>query len=191
MSLRFLSIHQRRFFSTPTFTLTDWIYVSQHILVLNIALTRLAPKAADYSLASSAAVTVAYAYPYAQVICLRWIPGDEAWPTIGLIMVIAAAVLSLVSLLTLGKRFGVRPALRGLVMTGPYALVRHPIYLSYVVSDIGYNLQEWNLVTVLVMIAGWGSLVYRVGAEERILSLDPGWVGYTSSVRYRLIPGIW
>src|SRR5262249_14974252 len=158
------------------------IYVSQHILVLNIALTRPAPKAADLSLAPSAAVIVAYAYPYAQVIYLRSVSGEEAWPAIGLIMVIAAAILNLVNLLTLGKRFGVRPALRSLATTGPYALVRHPMYLSYVVSDIGYNLQEWNLGTVLLMIAGWGSLVYRVGAEERVLSQDPGWAGYTATV---------
>jgi protein-S-isoprenylcysteine O-methyltransferase Ste14 len=87
--------------------------------------------------------------------------------------------------------FGVRPALRGLATTGPYALVRHPIYLSYIVEDIGYNLQEWNAGTVLIVIAGWASLIYRIRAEERILGVDEGWPRYASSVRYRLVPGIW
>ena len=41
---------------TPTFTLIDWIYVSQHVLVLGIALLRRTPQAHDYSLATSAAV---------------------------------------------------------------------------------------------------------------------------------------
>src|SRR5207253_10558813 len=56
------------FLLTPTFTITDWIYVLQHFIVLGIALTRPQPKLRDYSLASSMAVVVAYAYPYAQVI---------------------------------------------------------------------------------------------------------------------------
>jgi protein-S-isoprenylcysteine O-methyltransferase Ste14 len=176
---------------TPAFTITDWIYVSQHILVLGISLTRRSPAAQDRSLLSNAAVVVAYGYPYAQVIYLKWVPGDPAWPEGGLVLVTLAACLSLASLLTLGKLFGVRPALRGLATTGPYRFVRHPMYLSYVASDIGYNLQEWNFGTALLTIAGWASLIYRIHAEERVLSQHPAWPQYAASVRYRLFFGAW
>jgi protein-S-isoprenylcysteine O-methyltransferase Ste14 len=178
-------------FLTPTFTFVDWIYVSQHLLVLGIALTRRAPEAYNHSLPSSAAVLLSYAYPYAQVAYLRWVPGEPAWPSGGLLLVTLAACLSLASLLSLGKRFGVFPALRGLVTRGPYRLVRHPMYLAYVIADIGYNLEEWNFGTVLLVLAGWASLLYRMRAEERILSQDAGWSAYAASVRYRLLPGIW
>jgi protein-S-isoprenylcysteine O-methyltransferase Ste14 len=176
---------------TPTFTITDWIYVVQHLMVLVIALTRPAPLALDRSPASSAAVVVAYAYPYGQVAYLRWAPGDPAWPAAGLVLVALAACLSFTSLATLGRRFGVRPALRGLVTKGPYRLVRHPMYLAYVVADIGYNLQEWNVGTVAMVLAGWLSIVYRIRAEERVLSGDPGWTAYAARVRSRLVPGLW
>lgn len=179
------------FLLTPTFTPTDWIYVVQHFMVLTIALTRPRPKVRDYSTASSIAVGVAYAYPYAQVIYLRWSPGYVASPTVGLVLVTLAAALSLVSLLTIGRRFGVRPALRGLATTGPYRFVRHPMYLSYILGDIGYNLQEWNFVTVLLVLIGWMSLVYRVHAEEGLLSQHAEWPAYSAAVRYRLFPGIW
>ena len=179
------------FLLTPTFTITDWIYVLQHFIVLGIALTRPQPKVRDYSIASSMAVGVAYLYPYAQVIYLRWSPGHVGWPTAGLVLVTLAAVLSLVSLLTMRRFFGVRPALRGLVTSGPYRLVRHPMYLSYVVADIGYNLQEWNLVTVLLVLVGWASLVYRIYAEERVLSQHTEWPAYVGLVRYRLFHGLW
>jgi protein-S-isoprenylcysteine O-methyltransferase Ste14 len=179
------------FLLTPTFTITDWIYVLQHFIVLVVALTRPRPKVWDYSIASSIAVAVAYLYPYAQVIYLRWSPGYVASPTAGLVMVTFAAVLSLVSLLTIGRFFGVRPALRGLVTSGPYRFVRHPIYLSYVIGDIGYNLQEWNLVTLLLVLLGWASLLYRICAEERVLSRHAGWSAYVALVRYRLLPGFW
>jgi len=179
------------FFLTPTFTIVDWIYVLQHLLVLGIALTRRPPEVQDHSLPSSAAVVIAYAYPYAQVIYLRWVPGEPAWPAGGLVLVTLAAFLSIASLLSLGRRFGVFPALRGLATRGPYRLVRHPMYLAYMLADIGYNLQEWNFGTALMVMAGWISLGYRIHAEERILSQDAGWSTFTASVRYRLIPGIW
>jgi protein-S-isoprenylcysteine O-methyltransferase Ste14 len=179
------------FLLTPTFTITDWIYVLQHLIVLGIALTRPPPKVRDYSIRSSMAVAAAYGYPYAQVIYLRWSPGHVASPTAGLVLVTLAAGLSLVSLLTIGRLFGVRPALRGLVTSGPYRFVRHPMYLSYVLADIGYNLQEWNFVTLLLVVVGWMSLIYRIHAEERLLSQHSEWPAYIRSVRYRLVPGIW
>ena len=179
------------FFLTRTFTITDWIYVLQHLIVLGIALTRRHPKVRDYSIASSIAVGTAYVYPYAQVIYLRWSPGHVAWPAAGLALVTLAAGLSLVSLLAMGRLFGVRPALRGLATSGPYRLVRHPMYLSYILADIGYNLQEWNFVTLLLVLIGWMSLVCGIHAEERVLSQHAEWPAYVGLVRYRLFPGLW
>jgi len=46
------------------------------------------------------------------------------------------------------------------------------MYLSYILADIGYNLQEWNFVTLLLVLVGWASLVYRIHAEEQLLSLN-------------------
>jgi protein-S-isoprenylcysteine O-methyltransferase Ste14 len=176
---------------TPSFTLTDWIYVLQHLLVLGVALTRRAPERQDHSLLTSASIVVVYAYPYAQLVYLRWVPGEAPWPEGGLYIVAAAAWLSLASLLSLGRLFGVRPALRGLATKGPYRLIRHPMYLAYMISDFGYNLQEWNWGTALMVLTGWVALVYRIYAEERILAGDPGWAAYTARVRSRLIPGLW
>jgi len=179
------------FLLTPTFTIVDWIYVLQHLLVLGIALTRRPPKVQDISLPSSASIIIAYTYPYAQVVYLRWVPGDPAWPAGGLFLVTLAACLSLASLISLGRRFGVFPALRDLQTSGPYRLVRHPMYLAYVLADIGYNLEEWNSGTVLLVMAGWASLLYRIHAEERMLSQDARWSAYVALVRYRLLPGLW
>jgi protein-S-isoprenylcysteine O-methyltransferase Ste14 len=176
---------------TPSFSAADWIYVMQHLLVLGIALIRARPKVRDCSIAASLAVAVSYAYPYAQVIYLDWSPGDEVSHTGGLALIILAAAFSLISLLAIGSRFGVRPALRDLVTRGPYRFVRHPIYLSYVVADIGYNLQEWGPVTLLMVAVGWASLMCRIRAEERVISHDAAWPAYTSRVRYRILPGLW
>ena len=179
------------FLLTPNFGIVGWLYVLQHLIVLGMALTRREPLVADYSAPSSIAVSVAYVCPYAQVICLYWWPGKVAWPEAGLVLTTLAAVLSVVCLVTLGKRFGARPALRGLVTGGPYRLVRHPLYLSYVIAAIGFNLQISNLATLLLVLLGWAAMVYRIVSEERVLARDSSWPTYVAFVRYRLIPGVW
>ena len=179
------------FLLTPTVGIVGWLYVLQHLLVLGMALTRREPLVADYSAPSSIAVGVAYVCPYAQVICLYWWPGKVAWPEAGLVLTTFAAVLSIVCLVTLGKRFGVRPALRGLATDGPYRLVRHPLYLSYVIAAIGFNLQVWNLATILLVLLGWAAMVYRIVSEERVLARDASWPTYVRLVPYRLVPGFW
>jgi protein-S-isoprenylcysteine O-methyltransferase Ste14 len=184
MALAFL------FLLTPSFGIVGRLYVLQHLLVLGFALTRPEPLIADHSVPSNIAVGVAYLCPYAQVICLYWWPGKVAWEG-GLVLVTFAAVFSLVCLLAIGKHFGVRPALRGLVTRGPYRVVRHPLYLSYVIAAIGFNLQMWNLATLLLVLLGWVAMAYRIVAEERVLSGDPRWRVCISLVRYRLIPGFW
>jgi protein-S-isoprenylcysteine O-methyltransferase Ste14 len=176
---------------TPSFTLVDWIYVLQNLLVLGIALTRRAPAVQDRSLLSSFAVAISCAYPYAQVIWLNQADGYIAWPAAGLVLVTLTACLSLASLISIGRFFGLRPALRGLATRGPYAFVRHPMYLAYFLSDIGYQLQEWNTGTLLIVLIGWMALIYRIRAEERVLSAETEWSAYVRAVPYRLIPGMW
>ena len=176
---------------TPALALPDWIYVLQHVMVLGLALTRRSPAVTDHSFGVSAAVAVSYGYPYAQVISLQWVPGWSLWSDGGMVLITSGALLSVISLWALGRRFGIRPALRGLSVHGPYRVVRHPIYLSYVLSDIGYNLQECNLGTAALVIAGWIAMLYRVESEERVMAHHPAWAAYTNTVRYRLLPGIW
>lgn len=176
---------------TPTFGLTDWIYVSANLLVLIFALTRRRATELDRSISTAIAVIVSYTYTYAQVALLRWIPGHVVSPRAGLTLVIIGACMSLTSLITLGRFFGVRPALRGLATRGPYRLVRHPLYLAYMLADVGYNLQEWNAGTLILVAAGWASMLYRIHAEERVLSRDASWADYALRVRYRLVPLVW
>jgi len=76
--------------------------------------------------------------------------------------------------------------------TGPYAIVRHPMYasaLSYLVG-MPLLLGSWyGLAVVPLIVAG---LVPRAILEERLLMRDlPGYADYARRVRYRLIPGVW
>src|SRR3954469_1683890 len=178
-------------FLTPSFAPADWIYVCSNLLVLALALTRRPAQEQDRSIGASIAVLVSYTYSYAQVVLLHWFPGDEAWPAGGFVLVLIGASLSLASLISLGRFFGVRPALRGLATRGPYHVVRHPLYLAYVFQDVGYNLREWSVGTLILVAAGWALMIYRIHAEERGLSRGANWADYAGRVRYRLLPGVW
>lgn len=93
--------------------------------------------------------------------------------------------------LVLRRSFGIAPANRGLKLTGPYRVVRHPMYGGYLLSHIGIFLLMPSWLNLTVYVIGWAAQIRRLGAEERILSLDPKYTQYMSEVRYRLIPGVY
>jgi protein-S-isoprenylcysteine O-methyltransferase Ste14 len=78
------------------------------------------------------------------------------------------------------------------VTSGPYALVRHPMYLGsiimYLFSPLALG-SAWAVLLALFMIP---VLVVRIIGEEKLLTSDlPGYAEYTQKVRYRLFPGVW
>lgn len=78
------------------------------------------------------------------------------------------------------------------ISTGPYALVRHPMYLGtsimWLATPIALG-SYWALPVFLFLPI---VLVYRIMNEEEVLLRElPGYREYTQKVRYRLIPGIW
>lgn len=78
------------------------------------------------------------------------------------------------------------------ISSGPYAIVRHPMYASALLYLIGTPLalgSYWGLVPVAVMLP---FLIWRLFDEERLLSASlPGYTEYQQKVRHRLLPGIW
>jgi len=76
--------------------------------------------------------------------------------------------------------------------TGPYAIVRHPMYASALLYLIGTPLalgSYWGFLGLAFMLP---FLVWRLLDEERLLTRElPGYAAYKARVRYRLIPGLW
>ena len=98
----------------------------------------------------------------------------------------------MLSFARLGRSFGLVAADRGLVTSGPYRLVRHPLYLAYVVTQFGYLLQSISIRNGLVLAFTWACQMVRATAEERhLLATVPTYSDYLKRVRWRLIPGVW
>ena len=78
------------------------------------------------------------------------------------------------------------------ISTGPYAVVRHPMYATALLMLLGIPISLGSWWGVLAVIAIVPALIWRLLDEERFLAGNlPGYVAYQSSVRYRLLPGIW
>jgi len=78
------------------------------------------------------------------------------------------------------------------ITSGPYAIVRHPMYLGSLVMLAGIPLSLgslWGLLTIVLMAA---LIVLRLLDEERFLARNlAGYGAYTGRVHYRLAPFIW
>ena len=77
------------------------------------------------------------------------------------------------------------------ISTGPYAIVRHPMYASALVLMLGIPLALGSWWGLLAFVLGVPALVWRIFDEERLLKRDlPGYAEYMQRARFRLIPGL-
>jgi protein-S-isoprenylcysteine O-methyltransferase Ste14 len=117
---------------------------------------------------------------------------DHAWnDAVGLTLQIIGVVLGICGYLTLRRSFGLVPAHRGLVTSGVYSVVRHPLYASYIVAEVGYLVQSPRLSNLGVLLLVWTCQIVRIRCEERLLRTDPEYCLYSERTRWRLLPGIW
>lgn len=78
------------------------------------------------------------------------------------------------------------------ISTGPYALVRHPMYAGALVMLLGIPIALGSWWGILIFAAILPALVWRLFEEEKFLAKNlVGYVAYRNRVRYRLIPMVW
>jgi protein-S-isoprenylcysteine O-methyltransferase Ste14 len=102
---------------------------------------------------------------------------------VGLAIVIAGKM-------TLGRSFGLMPANRGVVSSGVYRIVRHPIYLGYLITHVAFLLATPSAWNVAALFAADSALLARAVCEEQTLSRDDRYRAYQQSVRWRVCPGV-
>jgi len=79
-----------------------------------------------------------------------------------------------------------------LITTGPYSIVRHPMYLGVLVMFLSTPLalgSYWAIIPFAMLPV---ALVLRILNEEKVLSEQlPGYKEYCNKVRFRMIPFMW
>ncbi len=108
-----------------------------------------------------------------------------------LLLVIAGTVFAICAVLVLGRSISLLPEARRLVTRGPYALVRHPLYLGEMVAISGVALQRLSGWALLLVGLVWAFQLQRMIYEERVLFQSfPEYEGYMARTA-RLVPGVY
>jgi len=121
----------------------------------------------------------------------------EPWVIIaGFLVYILFALLRYRAVITLGKYYNLRVAKyeeHQLITHGIYARIRHPFYLTALLSVIAISLifSSWGAL-VLSLVLALPAIVYRINIEEEFMSKHFGseYQDYMKKTK-RLIPGIW
>jgi protein-S-isoprenylcysteine O-methyltransferase Ste14 len=104
---------------------------------------------------------------------------------------LAGALCAVVSLVYLGRSFGLVAANRGVRTEGPYRLMRHPLYASYFLAYAAYTFENPSVQNAVVLLVVLSFQIVRIRTEEALLSDDAVYLRYCKRVRYRLIPRVW
>jgi len=122
------------------------------------------------------------------------IPRVETGPALSLAsaaLITVGMAASIYVLTRLGRAFSILPQARGLVTGGPYAVVRHPLYLAEQIATFGVMLQYAQPAALLLALAALAVQIPRMGFEEAVLrSAYPAYQAYAARTR-RLIPGLY
>lgn len=167
--------------------LFDLLILAVELLTVILVLSRrgassISASPSDWALAFGATLTP---------LLVRPIGGDTSqFASLGAALMLMSVAMQFGAKLTLGRSFGVVPAQREIVVRGPYKLVRHPIYASYLVGHAGFLLLNPSLFNLAIYAIAISLQIARLLREERLLSESPQYQTYLSQVRYRLLPGV-
>lgn len=170
--------------STRLGDLQSAVFFGSHLLIAWLFLSRRRPvlrceRPAGYLVAVGSTL-------YIFLFDLQPSSGDGA--ELGSALTLLGSLGCLASIGSLGRCWGVLPICRGVETRWLYRVVRHPIYATYLLMDLGILLAHPSVWNVLVL--GVGSLLYlaRIRYEEELLGRLEVYRTYCSSVRFRLLP---
>ncbi len=106
-------------------------------------------------------------------------------------LVIVGNILSIFILTRLGRSFSILPESRKLVTSGPYRVVRHPLYLAEMIVTLGAMINFLSPLAVAIVGAQFGMQLIRMHYEEKVLrECFPEYASYARRTA-RLIPGVY
>ena len=110
---------------------------------------------------------------------------------IGTAFQMAGLTVSMLSLLSLRRSFGLVAAWRGTVTGGLYRLVRHPQYAGHMLLLTGYFVASSTMYNAGVLGITLLAMVMRIAAEEALLmNASAEYRSYAARVKYRMLPGV-
>ncbi|MFH1652749.1 MAG: isoprenylcysteine carboxylmethyltransferase family protein [Pseudomonadota bacterium] len=121
----------------------------------------------------------------------RFIQTNQGLPVTGISLQLIGCIMSIVVILNLNRSMGILPANRGIKTGGIYRLVRHPLYTSYILVNLGFIFVNPDLYNACIFIIAILFQILRLNKEEKLLSKDPDYEEYSKRVRWKLLPFIY
>lgn len=163
-------------------------FLLQNLVLAGIVLLRRDPIAIDDKLSHQAVALVAF---FSGLAFMGQPPtGGPTALTISEAVLLGSNLLGMLSLLHLGKSFGILIACREVRTRGVYRLMRHPMYASDMLLRVGYVIGHFSAYTLTLVILSSACYVCRAVLEERFLAQQPDYRAYMARVRHRFVPGL-
>jgi protein-S-isoprenylcysteine O-methyltransferase Ste14 len=158
-----------------------------NVIMLGFILFRRQHEAIDRNLFHQAVALVAF---FSGMAFISAAPPGRVLLRVSQAVAVIAALLGMVSLVNLGRSFGILVSIRKVKTSGLYAVIRHPMYFTDILWRVGITLKNPCPVNAVFFLVSSGCYVYRGLLEERYLSQWPEYREYMQKVRYRFLPGI-
>lgn len=177
----------RQWIVDPT-RITLLLLVFAHCLTLGLSLFVRVPKRRDWN-PITVLCSLGASYYF---IAIDLAPGSSLVPELaGAGLQVAGIVWQIYAKASLRLSFGILPANRGIVSHGAYRFVRHPIYLGYLIADVGFLLTNFGMQNLVVFAGLYALQAVRISREEALLSDDAEYRKYREKVKFRALPGVY
>ncbi len=165
------------------------LIVCFYALWVLLYLRRSSAKSSTNSFIAKTVAVVATFMPFA-IPALGRPANDSVMLLLADLVTMAGMVIALSSLSALGRNVSIVPQARSLVQSGPYRVVRHPLYLGELIAILGIVLARISLPAVAVFCLLAALQIYRALEEEKVLAgVFPDYDSYRLKSA-RFIPGV-
>jgi protein-S-isoprenylcysteine O-methyltransferase Ste14 len=164
-------------------------------IVIFMLFRRLAPVAKTQGIFPRVAAIVG-TYLCVSFVLLPHHTGSWQMQLVSLLFMLGGEGFAIYSISWLGRSFSIMPEARCLVTGGPYAIVRHPLYLGEQIALFGVLLQYASPAKVAILAVALFALQFtfqlvRMGNEEQVLSTAYPEYAFYKMRTARILPGIY
>lgn len=163
----------------------EFLLIIQNLMLMFFFIVRNPPKVTSWNLLD---VMWAMLGGFGMTLC--WSSNQYPAYSIGILLQMIGAFLTLYASASLGRSWGVIPANRSIQTKGMYRFIRHPIYASWQIFFIGYLINQPSRYNIAIGIICFLSQIMRIFSEEKLLVRDPDYAAYRARVKWRMIPFI-
>jgi protein-S-isoprenylcysteine O-methyltransferase Ste14 len=125
----------------------------------------------------------------------RFLPDLDPYRALGLAVTVAGVGFAIWARLTLGRNWSGTVTVKQdheLIRTGPYALVRHPIYTGITLAAVGTTIFDGRIGSLILVIAALSVVIHKMRIEEQFMTEQFGsdYTSYRQNTK-ALVPFVW